>query len=183
MEEKVLIKGKKGSPIFSLLFCMLLVSVPVLAYYSVYSDRFMSARNKSTLLFFFGVLIVIAVLTSFTLFILSLITKVTVTNKKVFGITSKYTKAVIPVETIESINLTTNDFSFVVKSLKGECVYKFNGYKNAVEIVETVNQLIPKKQETDESDFETLKKYKELLDNNIITQQEFDEKKKELLGL
>lgn len=30
--------------------------------------------------------------------------------------------------------------------------------------------------------FETLKKYKELLDLNIITQEEFDKKKKELLG-
>ena len=30
--------------------------------------------------------------------------------------------------------------------------------------------------------FEEIKKYKELLDLNIITQEEFDQKKKELLG-
>ena len=32
------------------------------------------------------------------------------------------------------------------------------------------------------SHFETLKEYKELLDMNIITQEEFDNKKKEILG-
>lgn len=37
-------------------------------------------------------------------------------------------------------------------------------------------------QKNAESSFETLKEYKELLDMNIITQEEFDNKKKEILG-
>ena len=39
------------------------------------------------------------------------------------------------------------------------------------------------KQEAPKSDADELKKYKELLDSGIITQEEFDAKKKQLLGL
>lgn len=36
---------------------------------------------------------------------------------------------------------------------------------------------------TKEGNADELKKYKDLLDNNIITQEEFEQKKKQLLGL
>jgi len=39
------------------------------------------------------------------------------------------------------------------------------------------------KQEIPQSNADELKKYKELLDSGIISQEEFDEKKKQLLGL
>ena len=39
------------------------------------------------------------------------------------------------------------------------------------------------KQEIPQSNADELKKFKELLDNGIITQEEFDAKKKQLLGL
>ena len=39
------------------------------------------------------------------------------------------------------------------------------------------------KQEVPKSEADELKKYKELLDSDIITQEEFDAKKKQLLGL
>jgi predicted Zn-dependent peptidase len=39
------------------------------------------------------------------------------------------------------------------------------------------------KQEVPQSNADELKKFKELLDSGIITQEEFDEKKKQLLGL
>ena len=45
-------------------------------------------------------------------------------------------------------------------------------------VVETVV-----KQEIHQSNADELKKYKDLLDNNIISQEEFDAKKKQLLGL
>ena len=35
----------------------------------------------------------------------------------------------------------------------------------------------------EETDMDTLKKYKDLLDSGIITQEEFDAKKKQVLGL
>ena len=38
-------------------------------------------------------------------------------------------------------------------------------------------------QESHQSNADELKKYKELLDSGIITQEEFDAKKKQLLGL
>jgi len=45
----------------------------------------------------------------------------------------------------------------------------------------SVNNII--KQEIPQSNAEELKKYKDLLDNGIITQEEFDQKKKQLLSL
>ena len=39
------------------------------------------------------------------------------------------------------------------------------------------------KQEIPQSNADELKKYKELLDSGVITQEEFDAKKKQLLGL
>ena len=44
-----------------------------------------------------------------------------------------------------------------------------------------INNII--KQEIPQSNADELKKFKDLLDSGIITQEEFDEKKKQLLGL
>ena len=40
-----------------------------------------------------------------------------------------------------------------------------------------------KKENNNDNKFEEVKKYKDLLDSGIISQEEFDKKKKELLGL
>ena len=69
----------------------------------------------------------------------------------------------------------------------------FKGIGNRDEIYEAINKLIierqekakaePVKQEAPASNLDEIKKVKELPDAGIITQEEFDTKKKQLLGL
>ena len=174
MEEKVLIKGKKVSPFFSIIVYIFLITFLFLAKDSLARDL----ESK----FFFGVLIVIAILTFGVCFVLSLAVNITVTNKKVFGFTSKYARADIQIENIESVNLV-NPYSFSLRVSTGEGIYLFNGFKNASQIVETIKQLICENNQSSKNDLDILKKYKELLDSGVITQLEFDEKKKQILKL
>ena len=55
------------------------------------------------------------------------------------------------------------------------------GISNTTANISKFASKIGKKNEKDP--YEEIKKLKELLDNNIITQEEFDQKKKTLLGL
>lgn len=68
------------------------------------------------------------------------------------------------------------------------------GLKNAAEIHRVLSALIVNrqfnpisnttiKQEIPQSNADELKKYKDLLDSGVITHEEFDAKKKQLLGL
>ena len=56
---------------------------------------------------------------------------------------------------------------------------------NSTELEELTKEEVDKKKNTNTvtSPVEEIKKYKELLDSGIITQEEFDAKKKQLLGL
>lgn len=174
MEEKILIKGKKSFPTAYIVLNIFLIAMLFLA-----KDNLTSNLVSS---FFFSVLIVIAIFAFFVCLILSLMVNITVTNKKVLGCTSKYTKASIPIESIESVNLV-NPYNISLKTSTGEFVYLFNGFKNAPELVKIINELILDNNEKSESDLDLLKKYKDLLDSGVITQLEFDAKKKEILKL
>ncbi len=69
-------------------------------------------------------------------------------------------------------------FTDEVKNAKSNISGAFNKFKGAV------SSKISDKKATDKTDkFESVKKFKELLDMGIITQEEFDSKKAELLGL
>lgn len=66
----------------------------------------------------------------------------------------------------------------------------FYGVTNQNEVFSTISELLMKRQEetkttykAPESPTDELKKLKDLLDSGIITQEEFDSKKKQLLGL
>ena len=65
----------------------------------------------------------------------------------------------------------TNDFS---NSVASEIRKAFENYKNSSDEKESGNTL---------SSADEIRKYKDLLDSGIITQEEFESKKKQLLGL
>ena len=65
---------------------------------------------------------------------------------------------------------------------------KFKCIKNRDEIYDVVSKLLMERQTSkpvsnEASSIEDLKKYKELLDTGVISQEEFDAKKKQLLGV
>ena len=116
----------------------------------------------------------------------------TVTEKGVTGEIVFGKQVDLPLDSVSAIS--------TVPLLKGVSISTSSGkigffaIKNAAEIYKVVNELLRNRQEkkaepvtapaapaVDET--EQLKKYKELLDMGIITQEEFDAKKKQLLGL
>lgn len=115
-----------------------------------------------------------------------------VTDKRVYGSVAWGKRVDLPLDSISST---------AIGGLKGISVatssgkIKFLMIKNAAEIFEKVNILLMERQKTKNAEaaesttvvqsdeMDKIKKLKELLDLGVITQEEFDAKKKELLGL
>ncbi len=131
---------------------------------------------------------------SLCLFIFSIAiqkTKICVTNKRVYGAAMFGKQVDLPFDSISAVGISMfNGISIGTSS--GRIVFKGIGNRN--DIYQKISELLidrqtkattvsqqapsPEKDETDQ-----LKKFKELLDSGIITQEEFDAKKKQLLGL
>lgn len=117
--------------------------------------------------------------------------ELTITDKRVYGKVAWGKRVDLPVDSVSATSTT--------RLLKGVSISTASGrisflvIKNADEIYKIMNELLIARQKekvistipaapvNDEAD--KLKKYKELLDCGAITQEEFDAKKKQLLGL
>ena len=116
-----------------------------------------------------------------------------VTDKRVYG-TAKFGKRVdLPFDSISAVG-TSMLKGIVVSTASGAINFKF--IKNNADIHSAISKLLMDrqgkekpvttttiKQEIPQSNADELQKYKNLLDNGTITQEEFDAKKKQLLGL
>ena len=117
-----------------------------------------------------------------------------VTDKRVYGKAAFGTRIDLPINKISSIGLGVRLFSSVAIATSSGKI-KFHLLKNREEVYQTISNAIANavthtiehdsKQNTSfaGSAADELKKYKDLLDSGIITQEEFDAKKKQLLGL
>ena len=119
--------------------------------------------------------------------------KLTVTDKRVYGNTSWGKQVDLPIDSISAVASSALK-GIAVATSSGRIV--FNLIKNRDEVHSAISKLIIDrqskaqpavqttiKQEIPQSNADELKKYKELLDNGIISQEEFDAKKSQLLGL
>ena len=119
----------------------------------------------------------------------------TVTNKRVFGTSSWGKRVDLPIDMISAV-ATAARGGIAVSSASG--AIRFAGIKNNKEIHETISKLLMERQSKPAPaptpapeaaaapariSAQELKELKELLDRGIITQEEFDAKKKQLLGL
>jgi len=114
-----------------------------------------------------------------------------VTDKRVYGKGAFGKRVDIPIDSVSSVGKISWLKGVIVSSSSGSI--RFMYLANADEIHTVLSDLIISrqgkntntiiKQEVPQSNADELKKYKELLDSEIITQEEFDEKKKQLLGL
>lgn len=115
----------------------------------------------------------------------------TITNARVIGKASFGKQVDLPINQISAVGLGW--FSSITVATSAGRVH-FWLIENRTEVHKALNDLLVKLQSepkshmsavTDAADrtVEELKKYKELLDAGIITQDEFDAKKKQLLGL
>ena len=116
-----------------------------------------------------------------------------VTDKRVYGQAAFGKRVDLPVDSVSAIGSKWPK-GIAVATSSGKIAFLM--IKNRDEIHKCVSDLLIErqskptavaapvvKQEAPMSNIEELKKYKELLDMGIITQEEFDAKKKQLLGL
>ncbi len=117
--------------------------------------------------------------------------KITATDKRVYGITFFGKRVDLPLDSISAVG--TGIIKKVTVTTSSGRV-SFSLIKNADEIHSEISKLLLERQKKTEEPYimpqtaqmgnaDEIKKFKELLDNGIITQEEFDAKKKQLLGL
>ena len=116
---------------------------------------------------------------------------ITVSDKRVYGIALFGKRVDIPLDSISAVGTSILN-GIAITSASG--AIKFALIKNRDEIHDTISKLLIErqnkptstttiKQEIPQSNADELKKYKDLLDSGVISQEEFEAKKKQLLGL
>ena len=106
-----------------------------------------------------------------------------VTNKKVYGTATFGKRVDLPIDSISAVG-TSMLWGIDVGTSSGRLHFKL--IQNKDEIHSVLSNLIMERQQGKEnttSSADELKKYKNLLDSGVISQAEFDEKKKQLLNL
>ena len=109
----------------------------------------------------------------------------TITNNRVLGRTPFGKQVDLP---IDSISALAKGFCNTICISTSSGSVRFSGITNRDAVYDAVNQLLFSRQKEKDVPFpvheaDSLMKYKELLDSGVITQEEFDAKKKQLLGL
>ena len=108
-----------------------------------------------------------------------------VSDKRVYGQAAFGQQVDLPLDSITAIG------KGIIKGIAittASGAIKFKCIKNRDEIYDVVSKLLMERQTSkpvsnEASSVEVLKKYKELLDTGVISQEEFDAKKKQLLGV
>lgn len=140
---------------------------------------------------FFGIALIGAVL-ALLFYMMFSKTELIVTDKRVYGKTSFGKRVDLPLDSISAVG-TAILKSIAVTTASG--AIKFSLIANRDDVHSEISKLLIERQEkkataapvarqeTPASNAAELKQYKELLDSGIISQEEFDAKKKQLLGL
>ena len=213
MEEKILIKSerlKSQNVFFFYVFLSVIAFLGSFIYkfkffydyhgtlfHSEYSSPFEYALNSVIEWGIYGetmiglVLGIIIILLGFVVYCAVSKVELVVTDKRVYGRVAFGKQVDLPIDSVSSVKLS---------SFKGIAIGTSSGLisfwriKNRDAIHAVLSNLLIErqnkvaatpviKQEIPQSNADELKKFKELLDSGIITQEEFDAKKKQLLGL
>lgn len=119
--------------------------------------------------------------------------ELTITNKRVFGTAAFGKRVDLPLDSVSAVGSGVFH-SITITSASG--AIKFGMLSNRDELYKAISKLLIDRQdskqpiaqttikpEIPQSNADELKKYKDLLDSGVISQEEFDAKKKQLLGL
>ena len=190
MNEKILIKGKFSglNPYASLCFSIagisLVVCFIVATIFGGSPAWAFQGMEYGYYWFFIGIIVFFVLGLIFTVMDFELI----VTDGRIVGKTSFGKRVDLPISQISGVGTGVfNRVSIVTSS----CSISFCGVINQNEVFTVISGLLLKHQEEtklsfkapESSNTDELKKLKDLLDAGIITQEEFDAKKKQLLGL
>ncbi len=126
------------------------------------------------------------------LYLTGRVQQITVTDKRVYGVAAHKRRVDLPLDSVSAIS-TSAFKGLAVATAAGRI--NFIGIKNRDDIHKVIGDLLIERQSKPtpvvqgvkpefQSDIATqLKQLKELLDSGILTQEEFDAKKKQILGL
>lgn len=113
--------------------------------------------------------------------------ELTVTDKRVYGRATFGKRVDLPLDSISAVG-TKSKKGIAVTTASG--AIKFNSIRNRDAIHAAISNLLIERQSKPTaaaanapSNADELKKYKDLLDSGVISQEEFDAKKEQLLGL
>lgn len=184
MEENIIAVGKSG---YVKKIIGIILALPVLFFYVMGFIFLFGAGDASVLIVFFilSIPILLIILACFNQAF------ITVTDKRVFGQATRrliFSRRIdLPLDSISAVSIGGG---IRVATASGEIV--FTDISNQDEVYQAINHLLIARQDARSSVVtqepqpsipNELKQYKELLDGGVITQEEFDEKKRRLLGL
>lgn len=188
MEEKIIVKGDYSHSSKWLSVVLALIGI-VLIPAGYDGGRFGSGGTEYYCMFIGGI-ILIALAVLLLLYIGNC--EIVVTDARVYGKAAFGKRVDLPMDSVSAVGTTAMFNGIAVATSSGKI--SFLGLKNVGEVHKAVSDLLIKrqakpiasniiKQEIPQSNADELKKYKDLLDSGIISQEEFDAKKKQLLGL
>ncbi len=211
MEEKIIIKSSEkfntkilaiSAFLSMLIFAFLTLLIYSIAthngyYYSYYTGRyyytpwsFENVFDAFEELWFVAVPLLLIGIVLAVIF-LGFKSELVVTDKRVYGNGLFGKRVDLPIDSISSVGTTSWLSGIMVFTSSG--AIKFFLLKNYQEIHSAISDLLMKRQNervtitnipsANNSTADELKKFKELLDIGAITQEEFDAKKKEILGI
>lgn len=182
--------SEKASATNVALVCLVLSIIPfVFAYLCLMAHFGLDAWSFGFPLLVIGGLMVFL---AFLMLVFGRDSQICITDKRVYGKTLLGKRVDLPLDSISSVGLTNPLLQGLsVSSNSGNIsFYLISNRNKAHEILSKLiieRQEKPKEkiviQESYQSSADELKKFKELLDIGAITEEEFDIKKKELLGL
>ena len=186
MDEKIIIKSKPSVNF------LLIVPIIIILGGAILSE--VMSMDSIAQCFYVWSLSFYYVWPSVLLFLIGLIfcgAKIVVTDKRVYGKSLLGQRVDLPLDSISAVG-TFWLMGVSVSTSSGRIKFAF--IKNKNEIHECISKLLIERQRASKENapakscesisiHDELKKYKELLDSGIITQEEFDAKKKQLLGL
>ena len=196
MSEKIIIESKVNKTLKMILLILPVVATVVsLVSWLLFKDEIDRWPNTSLSgSGFFWTALITAILSIFLWIFYVYIcgSKITVTDKRVYGRSVFGKKVDLPMDSISAVATLTLLNVICVATSAGKI--KFYLVCNYLEIHHEISLLISARQNENKSTTvinqtnvasgaDELKKYKELFDMGIITEEEFDAKKKQLLGL
>lgn len=191
MNEKILAEGSNNAKKF--LSTMTAIGA-VLAFLVVVVYPFVLGGGLETFLWWWwqGLILVIPYVIVVALIYFAMCkTELVVTDKRVYGKTAWGKRVDLPLDSVSAIGSFQTLKGVSISTASGQINFKL--IKNSDAIYQTVSRLLLERQQgksvsmvadtSKSDDVEQLQKLKGLLNSGVITQEEFDAKKKQLLGL
>ncbi len=186
MNENILIKSEKHTLLKNILLIIAIISsiAWLIVFYHVswgFSGNFVEAFGFSSP--FLGTLVICALV-----YLRIVNCELVITDKRVYGKATFGKRVDLPIDSISAVG-TSSLWGIDIGTSSGRIHFKL--IKNKNEIHSVLSGLLMDRQQKPKntivqnttSNADELEKFKELLDKDIITKEEFDAKKKQLLGL